>query len=122
MQAWDHAVDLCLSQLPGLAPPSPLLRAPGELHGGYSAQLAPACPPEYVATAFLADVALAGGAVIRVEHVESIAITKPLPSSQNAQQTTQDVLITSVLLWILIGIGVVVLLCLLAFTLACVRR
>jgi len=75
-----------------------------------------------LATAFLADVALAGGAVIRVEHVESIAITKPLPSSQNAQQTTQDVLITSVLLWILIGIGVVVLLCLLAFTLACVRR
>ena len=75
-----------------------------------------------LATAFLADVTLAGGAVIRVEHVESIAMTKPLPSSQNAQQTTQDVLITSVLLWILIGIGVVVLLCLLAFTLACVRR
>ena len=55
MQAWDHAVDLCLSQLPGLAPPSPLLRAPGELHGGYSAQLAPACPPEYVATAFFTE-------------------------------------------------------------------
>ena len=55
LQAWDHAVDLCLSQLPGLAPPSPLLRAPGELHGGYSAQLAPACPPEYVATAFFTE-------------------------------------------------------------------
>ena len=55
MQAWDHAVDLCLSQLPGLAPPSPLLRAPGELHGGYSAQLPPACPPEYVATAFFTE-------------------------------------------------------------------
>ena len=55
LQAWDHAVDLCLSQLPGLAPPSPLLRAPGELSGGHSAQLPPACPPEYVATAFFTE-------------------------------------------------------------------
>ena len=75
-----------------------------------------------LATTFLADVALAGGTAIRVEHVERTEITKPLLSSQDAQQTTQDVSITSVLLWILIGIGVVVLLCLLAVTLACVRR
>ena len=66
-----------------------------------------------LATTFLADVALAGGTAIRVEHVERTEITKPLLSSQDAQQTTQDVSITSVLLWILIGIGVVVLLCLL---------
>ena len=42
LQAWDHAVDLCLAQLPALVPPSPLLHTP-------------ASPPAYVATAFFTD-------------------------------------------------------------------
>ena len=80
-----------------------------------------------LATAFLADVALAGGTVISVEHVESVGITNALPSSQGVQteedaQTKQDASSASVWLWVGIGVGVVVLVCLLAVTLAWVRR
>ena len=81
-----------------------------------------------LATAFLADVALAGGTVIRVEHVESVGITNALPSGQGVQtkedaQTKQDASSASVWLWVGIGVGVGVLFCLLAVvTLACVRR
>ena len=81
-----------------------------------------------LATAFLADVALAGGTVIRVEHVESVGITNALPSGQGVQtkedaQTKHDASSASVWLWVGIGVGVGVLFCLLAVvTLACVRR
>ena len=87
-----------------------------------------------LATAFLADVALEGGTVIRVEHVENIGITNALPSGQGVQtkqvqtkevedaQTEQDASSASVWLWVGVGVGVGVLFCLLAVTLACVRR
>ena len=83
-----------------------------------------------LATAFLADVALAGGTVIRVEHVESVGITNALPSGQGVQtkedaQTKQDASSASVWLWVGIGVGVGVLFCLLAvvtLACACVRR
>jgi hypothetical protein len=74
-----------------------------------------------LATEFLADFALAGGAAIQVERVERVGIANAPPSNQGAL-ITHDASGGPVWPWVVLGVGVALLFGLLSVVLACARR